>query len=282
MKDESYDKYVVKDNRSLRKKLFPNLPNYHYVSRAIYLKRNCNECVRVLDVGAGPLKNITNWKKNNINEVYAIEPSKDYYLEGLKNIEKSKMKNIKLFWGVGELDWEGGEAGLDSKNKKLFKKCFKNVLFNCITFEFSIHYMINNYVQLLENINRHSMKGTKLLIYTLDGEFLYNFFKNNNKYTIKKGDEVIYEITCNFDKNANINSKLNVSVFFKGVHGLENTPTEDLVIPSILIKNLKKIKFELKNKKRMAFISDKLSKKLLPYERRISNLHMAYVFEKME
>ena len=71
-----------------------------------------------------------------------------------------------------------------------------------------------------------------------------------------------------------------VPVFIKSVHGLDNRPDENLVVSDVLIDKLKSIGFELVNKKNMPYINQKLSSKLLPYERKISNLYLAYVFEK--
>ena len=280
---KTYNKYNVKKNTNLRKKLFPNLSKYHYESRSKYLYRNCNKCIALLDVGSGPLKNIVNWKRNNIKEVYAIEPSLEYYNLGLLKIEKENNNNthIQIYNGVGDLNWSSGAAGLDEENKKKFKKDFKNKIFNCITFEFSIHYMIHNYKQLLKNIDKHSTKGTRLLIYALDGEYLYNYFKNKDKYTIMKNNEKIFEIEKKYDTKETKNStNLEVSVYQKGVHGLNNAPTESLVIPSILINNLKTINFNLISKKKMPYINEKMSSQLLNYERKISYLYNAYVFEK--
>jgi len=279
----TYNKYNVKKSSDIRKKLFPNLSTYHYESRSKYLYRNCNKCESLLDVGSGPLKNIRNWKKNNIKEVYAIEPSEEYYNLGLSKIEdlKDTYIDINIYWGIGDLNWSTGRAGLDEENKKNFKKDFKNKIFNCITFDFSIHYMIHNYKQLLKNIDKHSTKGTRLLIYALDGEYLYNFFKNHDKYTINKNNEKIFEIEKKYDSKETKNStNLKVSVYQKGVHGLDNSPIENLVIPSVLIDNLKTINFYIINKKKMPHINEKMSSKLLNYERKISFLYNAYVFEK--
>ncbi len=281
--DHTYNKYNVKKSSDIRKKLFPNLSTYHYESRSKYLYRNCNKCISLLDVGSGPLKNIRNWKKNNIKDVYAIEPSEEYYNLGLSKIKNLKDSNIdiNIYWGTGDSNWSTGRAGLDEENKKNFKKDFKNKIFNCITFEFSIHYMVHNYKQLLKNIDKHSTKGTRLLIYALDGEYLYNFFKNNDKYTINKNNEKIFEIEKKYDSKETENSKnLEVSVYQKGVHGLDNSPIENLVIPSVLIDNLKTINFFIINKKKMPHINEKMSSKLLNYERKISFLYNAYVFEK--
>ena len=96
-----------------------------------------------------------------------------------------------------------------------------------------------------------------------------------------KNNEKIFEIEKKYDTKETKNStNLEVSVYQKGVHGLNNAPTESLVIPSILINNLKTINFNLISKKKMPYINEKMSSQLLNYERKISYLYNAYVFEK--
>jgi len=284
-----YDKYFRISKYDKPVKIFPNLLEYHYEAKKMYTKYFCKNCMRLLDVGGGPIKShFHNWLKLGIKEVYVIDPSSDYYKRNLETIDKYKSTysdfNVQVIKGVGEKDWNSGKAGMNNDSRDLLKT-MKDKTFGCITFEFSFHYMIGNMKQLMKNIETHTHSGSVVIIYIMDGTFLFNHFQNNNtdQYSVRNNHgEIVFEVTKKYKSESNNNpKKLKVDVYFKNVAGLNNTISEYLVPNDFIVEHFKKSGFLLTNKNKLPNIDRQNSRNLLDFERQISNLYNVYVFTKI-
>ena len=68
----------------------------------------------------------------------------------------------------------------------------KGIKANCITFEFSFHYMIDKIDVVINNIKEFSDKGTKVIIHTLNGDVVKDRLKDRDKFIVKRGDEDVF------------------------------------------------------------------------------------------
>lgn len=223
------------------------LRNYHKKIKSKFIKLYGNNKTYLCDIGSAYLKSLQYWKENNIKNVFTIEPSENYYKKGLLRITKNKNSlNIYSIWGYGNMDWSKPNNGLNSESQNNLKK-MNSIKFDLFTFEFSIHYMLDNNI-LFENINKHSKKGSIIIIHCLNGTKLYNnifckkdvnyFSINDEKYTYFK----IYRLFKNYNASS-FNNK--IAIYLKGAQGLNDIIKENLINLELLIQKFNEIQFEL-------------------------------------
>jgi hypothetical protein len=269
-----YNKYSKKVNTY---GLFLNLRKFHQYIKEYFLEKYCNNCTLLVDVGSGHLKNLRFWKKYNIQKIIALEPSKDFYNFGLKKQKGNifAQERITFIRAVGEKNWLSGNAGLDNNSKKLLIN-LKNIKACCITFEFSIHYMIYKIETLMKNILSISTKDTKIIIHTLNGDFIRTLLTTTNKYSVYKNNDEVFYIEKKY-KETNCFKKINI--YFKGAQGLNNIVTEYIVDSNILINTFLNNDFKLLEFTK--FLDHNIEEfKLDEYEFNVSNLYLTYVFSK--
>ena len=271
-KEEAYNKYLVKINT---KNLFNNLRTYHQYIKELYIGKHCSKCNMLLDVGSAHLKSLRFWKKLGVKNIIAIEPSEDLYKIGISRQQKNTFakEHITYIRGVGEKNLESGEAGLNSKSKELFKS-IKNVNANCITFEFTIHYMLYNIDVLLTNIIRFCARNTKVIIHCLNGDIIESLLSDKKKHNITLNKDVVFYVEKMY-KNTDEHKKINV--YFKGTQGLDNVVSEYIVTPKDIIDTFVKNGFELTEFTK--FQEHKPHQyNLSEYELKVSMLYVTYVF----
>jgi hypothetical protein len=267
-----YNKYLKKVNRV---NLFNNLRKYHQYIKDYYLEAYCKNCNTLLDVGSAHLKSLKFWKKYNIKHIIALEPSKELYNSGLKIIDKNKFAQEKITYirAPGEKNWISGEAGLNNKSKKLLIN-LKNTKADCITFEFSLHYMIYNMDILMKNITNISKKNTFIIIHCLNGDTLEKRLLKSDKISVYKNNDEVFYIEKKY-KESNINKKVNI--YFKGAQGLNNIVSEYIINPTILIEIFINNGFKLIEFTK--FLDHDFSEyNLEKYEYEVSNMYLTYVF----
>ena len=269
-----YNKYSQKVNTH---GLFLNLRKYHQYIKGYFLEKYCNNCKLLVDIGAGHLKNIRFWKKYNIQRIIALEPSKNFYNLGIEKqkLNKFAQERITFIRAVGEKNWLSGNAGLNNNSKKLLVN-LKNIKACCITFEFSIHYMIYNIEILMKNILSVSKKDTKVIIHTLNGNLIKNLLITSNKYSVYKNNKEVFYIEKKYKEDDCFKK---IDIYFKGAQGLNNIVTEYIVDNNILINNFLNNNFKLLEFTK--FLDHNIDEfKLDEYEFNVSNLYLTYVFSK--
>ena len=212
MSSKNYDKYVRIPNNIERKKTFPNL-NYIHYELVINIIKKYKKHDSILDVGAGYSKFLKSYMAMGFRNAIMLEPSLSFYTTGnenlnrLKQLNKSKYKSIHNIRSVGELLWSDGSSGLDSKAKDLMIKHFgKLQKFGIITFNFSFHYLLEKNTKIYNNINNHTKVGSRVIIFTIDGDYINQYLSNNDIYSVKNKDEIfrITKINNNELKNKSI------------------------------------------------------------------------------
>jgi len=271
-KDESYTKYLINIDT---KNLFNNLRTYHQYIKEFYIGKYCKKCNMLLDIGSAHLKSLRFWKKLGVKNIIAIEPSEDLYKIGIKRQYKNKFakQHITYIRGVGEKNWESGNAALNRRSKELFKT-IKNIKANCITFEFTIHYMLYSIDVLLKNILRFCKKNTKIIIHCLNGDIIESLLSNKKKHDIVLDNDVVFYIEKMY-KNTDKNKKINV--YFKGTQGLDNVVSEYIVTPEYIIDIFIKNGFELKEFTKFQEHNPS-NYNLAEYELKVSMLYVTYIF----
>ncbi len=267
-----YNKYLKNVNRA---NLFNNLRKYHQYIKSYYLEKYCKNIDYLLDVGSAHLKSLKFWKKYNIKHIISLEPSKDLYESGLKIIEKNNFAKKKVMYirAIGEKDWISGNASLNNNSKKILMN-LKNIKVDCITFEFSLHYMIYNIDVLMKNINNLSKKNTYVIIHIINGDLIENNKFKNNKISVYYNNQEVFYIKKNY-KDSDINKK--VDIYFKGAQGLNNIVTEYVVNPTYLINKF--IEYNFKLIEFTKFLDHEVAKfNLEKYELEVSNMYVTYVF----
>jgi hypothetical protein len=267
-----YNKYLKNVDRS---NLFNNLRKYHQYIKSYYLEKYCKNINILLDVGSAHLKSLKFWKKYNIKHIISLEPSKDLYESGLKIMEKNDFakKRIKYIRAVGEKDWISGNASLNNNSKKDLIH-LKNIKVDCITFEFSLHYMIYNINVLMKNINNVSKKNTYVIIHSINGDFVEKSIFKDNKISVYYNNDEVFYIKKKY-KDSNINKK--IDIYFKGAQGLNNIVTEYVINPTYLINKF--IEYDFKLVEYTKFLDHESSKfNLQDYEIKVSNMYVTYVF----
>jgi hypothetical protein len=279
MSSKNYDKYVRIPNNIERKKTFPNL-NYIHYELVINIIKKYKKHDSILDVGAGYSKFLKSYMAMGFRNAIMLEPSLSFYTTGnenlnrLKQLNKSKYKSIHNIRSVGELLWSDGSSGLDSKAKDLMIKHFgKLQKFGIITFNFSFHYLLEKNTKIYNNINNHTKVGSRVIIFTIDGDYINQYLSNNDIYSVKNKDE-IFRIT-------KINNN-QIKVFLANTQGLfdESGITEYLVLRNDLVNNMSNIGFDLVYDRNMTKINKNISRRLTDYEYKISKVYKCYVFEK--
>jgi len=267
-----YNKYIKNVNRF---NIFNNLRKYHQYIKSYYLEKYCKNINILLDIGSAHLKSLKFWKKYNIKNIIAIEPSEDLYKSGLKIIEKNKFAKDRIIYirALGEKNWISGNASLNINSKKLLVD-LKNIKVDCITFEFSLHYMIYDINTLMKNINDVSKKNTYVIIHCLNGNFIEQSLINNEKISVYNNNEEVFYIKKKYI-NSDINKK--IDVYFKGAQGLNNIVTEYVINTEELINIFIKNNFRIVEFTKFLdhnFLNFNLEK----YEYEVSNMYVTYVF----
>ena len=267
-----YNKYLKNVDRY---NIFNNLRKYHQYIKSYYLEKYCKNINILLDVGSAHLKSLKFWKKYNIKHIISLEPSKDLYESGLKIMKKNNFakKRIKYIRAVGEKDWISGNASLNNNSKKELIN-LKNIKVDCITFEFSLHYMIYNIDVLMKNINNVSKKNTYVIIHSINGDFVEKSIFKDNKISVYYNNDEVFYIKKKY-KDSNINKK--IDIYFKGTQGLNNIVTEYVINPTYLINKF--IEYNFKLVEYTKFLDHESSKfNLQDYEIKVSNMYVTYVF----
>jgi SAM-dependent methyltransferase len=240
------------------------------VKRQLY-KKYCNNIENLFDVGCGRLTDLFFWNENNIDNVYCIEPSIDSIKFGQERLKNAKSKtNIKtkihVINGIGDEKWNNLEQYKNITEKK----------YDIITFQFTIHYMIDNIDILMKNINNISKQNTKILITCMNGTLIKNELQKNNKIEIiNSNNEIIFAINKFNDDTLN-----NVLVYFKGGYGMENGSIEKLVDIEKLIHIFNDNNYEIIDKKPFLNFDSKIKNNMNSIQKNVSKYYISIVFIK--
>jgi hypothetical protein len=249
-----------------------DIKKYHTLIKKLYINKYSSDKNYLVDIGSGHLRDLEFWDKANVKHVIAIEPSINSIEKANLRIEKYNPKiEINIIHGKGDDDWDS------------FKKynILKNIKVDCITFNFTIHYMINNFSIVLNNILNISKSGTIIIIFCLNGELINSKLNFTNRYEIKSHipqTDPIYGI-YKMDK---VNNLEEILVYFKDTYGVNKGSIEYIVYLKKLIEDFNKLEFKLLENKDLSQFSNYFKTIKLPGNQiHISKLHSVLVFKKI-
>jgi SAM-dependent methyltransferase len=246
---------------------------FHIMIKKEILKKYANNVEYLLDVGSGKLSDLRLWKEMNIKNVVGIEPSHESIIMGNEKIKKFDYTNkIDVIEGVGDVDWEK-----DSKYKIVLSNKY-----DIITFQFTLHYMMNNINIIIKNLNNVIKKGTKIIITCMDGNKIQNDFIRYGKVEVRNNQEPIFAIVPFYKVSNKIpESDNNILVYFKGAFGVSSGSLEPIIDIDRLIDLFKNADIKLIERRNFASYNIDVKKRMYPNQLKVSSYYMSMVFEKI-
>lgn len=244
---------------------------YHIMIKKDIIKKYALNANYLLDIGTGKLTDMRLWNEFNIKNVIGIEPSIDSIKLGFDKIKKiGFIGKIEIINGVGDEDWTK-----DNKYKNIY-----NNIYDVITFQFTIHYMINNIDKVINNIKNIMNNKCKIIITCMDGNKIHDDFKKYKQIEVRNKQEPIFAIIPLYDVKDNIPDKDNdILVYFKGAYGVSSGSIEPIIDINKLIDVFKKNKINLINKTNFSDYNINIKSRLNPTQLRVSSYYMSLIFE---
>ena len=246
---------------------------FHIMIKKQILQKYANNCQNLLDVGSGKLTDMRLWDELNVRNVVGIEPSIDSIKMGNEKLKKFGFKGtINIINGVGDIDW---------KSEDKYKIVFDNI-YNVITFQFTLHYMMNNIQIVMNNLKNIVKFGTKIIITCMDGNKIQSDFKKYGKVEVRNRQEPIFAIVP-FYKVIDVIPDVdnNILVYFKGAFGVSSGSLEPIVDINKLIKIFEENQYKLLERRNFADYNIPIKGRLNPYQLRVSSYYMSIIFEKI-
>ncbi len=261
------------------------LKHFHTMIKPKYLKDNCYNCNYMLDIGSGRLRDLKFWLKSNIKNIIAIEPSLYSYNESLNTLDKldTNKINIDVINGYGDIDWWKSDL-----YKPIQDAISKGHKMDCVTFMFTIHYMVKNMKILMENLEKVCKKGTKIIILCLDGKYVHEQLlkkkgntKNSNRIEVRNSQEPIFGIYSYYKLEEKLPQLGKILVYLKGTHGVQLGSIEYLVTDEYLTRKFSSYGYLLKHKINLVDIHIKERQKMNYLQKQVSRFYMGMLFEKI-
>jgi SAM-dependent methyltransferase len=245
---------------------------FHVMIKESILKKYATNCNYLLDVGSGKLTDMRLWDMINVKNVVGIEPSIDSINMGNEKIKKFGFKgNIDIINGVGDVDWESDEK---------YKIALKNK-YDVITFQFTLHYMMNNIITVINNLNKVIKSGTKVIITCMDGNKIQEDFKRYKQVEIRNKQEPIFAIVPFYKVTDKIPEKdNNILVYFKGAYGVSSGSLEPIIDINKLINIFNDNGLRLLERRNFADYNLPIRSKLYPNQLKVSSYYMSMIFVK--
>lgn len=245
------------------------IKKFHLNVKEQFFYRFCKNTEYLLDIGSGQLTDMRMWNRVGVKNVVGIEPSIESIKNGIKRIEKYGTKTkITMINGVGDVDWKS-----DDKYKKIFDQKY-----DIITFNYTIHYMINKMDILMNNLLQTVKKGTLVIITCMDGNMIQNEIKKNGKVEVRNKQEPIFAIIPT-DEYIQNNKTGSVLVYFKGAYGVASGSTEPLVDIYEMINTFKKNGFRLIEKRNFLNYNSKYKNEMSDIQKRVSGYYISLVLK---
>jgi hypothetical protein len=226
--------FEIYETRPLRNKFTNEIIAYHTNVMNYYID-NYLDKEKLLDIGAGPLRQVEYYEKIGFKHLVAVEPSTESIKTGMERYQQ-KVKNLKLDFieGIGDEQWLNSETYAPVNAAAPYKS---------ILFKFTIHYMIKNIDILLDNLSGVITPNTTIVISCIDGTKLMNEMRGKGKYEIFLGDDPLYG-AFEFPSKDDTDVYKQIMIYFKGVYGVESGSIEYIVDLNYLINKFASIGFK--------------------------------------
>jgi SAM-dependent methyltransferase len=240
------------------------------VKEEIYAKyaKNANY---LLDVGSGQLTDLRFWNINNVKHAFGIEPSIHSIEKALERIEKfGSTTEVKIVNSVGNVDWT-----IDPKFKELVSNKY-----DVVTFQYTIHYMLNSIDLMINNLKAVIKKGTRIIITCMDGNKIQGTFVQCGKVEVRNDQEPIFAIVPMYNPKqvTEFNGK-EILVYFKGAYGVANGSVEPIVDINKLISKFAQNGIKLLERRNFLDFNLPLKHKMRHNQKQVSGYYMALIFE---
>jgi len=245
---------------------------FHIMIKKSILKKYAYDTNYLLDIGSGKLTDMRLWDDINVKNVVGIEPSRESIEMGNEKIKKFGFKGkIDVIEGVGNTDWE----------KESKYKIALNNKYDVVTFQFTLHYMMNEIDIVIKNLEKVIKSRTKIIITCMDGNKIQNDFKRFGKVEVRNNQEPIFAIVPFYKVSDKIpESDNNILVYFKGAFGVSSGSLEPIIDIDKLIKIFTNKGIKLIERKNFASYDIDVKKRMFPNQLRVSSYYMSMIFEK--
>lgn len=228
--------FEIYDVRPLRNKFTNEIIAYHTNVMNYYIKKYFDKN-KLLDIGAGPLRQIEFYEKAGFKHLIAIEPSKESIKTGLERFEtRTKTLKLDFILGLGDELWTNNEK---------YESVIRYKPYKSILFKFTIHYMIKTLDVLIKNLLDVMASDTHIIISCIDGTKLMNYMKNTGKYEVKLDDDTLLYGVYDFPSKEDTKDYKQIMIYFKGVYGVESGSIEYIVNINYLITRFEEIGFKV-------------------------------------
>ena len=244
---------------------------FHILIKKEIIKKYASNANYLLDIGSGKLTDMRIWEEFNIKNVVGIEPSTESIKLGEERLEKHGFKgDLKVINGVGDEDW----VSVDKYNIALKNK------YDVITFQFTLHYMMNNIDVVINNLKKVMLPKCKIIITCMDGNKIHTDFQRYKYIEVRNRQEPIFAIIPMYDTKKDIPEKdNNIIVYFKGAYGVSSGSIEPIIDINKLIRILKENDIHLIERKNFSEYNIDIKKRMGPHQLRVSSYYMSLVFE---
>jgi SAM-dependent methyltransferase len=265
---EGYDIYkgvMVKDPDTDIIKFF------HIMIKKEIIKKFASNANYLLDVGSGKLTDMRIWQEFNVKNVVGIEPSIESIKMGEERLEKFGFTGtIKVINGVGDENWNLMEK---------YKIALENK-YDVITFQFTLHYMMNNIDTVIKNLKKVMLPKCRIIITCMDGNKIHSDFQRYKHIEVRNRQEPIFAILPLYDTSKDIPVKdNNIIVYFKGAYGVSSGSIEPIIDINKLIRILEENDIHLIERKNFSEYNIDIKKRMGPHQLRVSSYYMSLVFE---
>lgn len=236
------------------------------VKRSIY-KKYCSNVNIIFDMGCGRLTDMFFWNDVGIKNVYCIEPSHASVTKGQQKYAKNKRTirtNIHVVEGFGDVDWNINKQYNDVINKK----------YDVVTFQYTIHYMIDNIGNVMNNLKRITKTGTKIIITCMNGTLIKKELETDKQIIIRNGNGEILFAIAEMDVDS-------ILVYLKGGYGMEHGSIEKIIDIDILIKTFIENNYKLLENKPFLNYDSKTKNVMTNTQKKISKYYISLMFEKL-
>ncbi|AYV85191.1 MAG: mRNA capping enzyme [Satyrvirus sp.] len=254
-----YEGYIIRDPDTWIIKAF-----HRDVENKIY-EKYISGANNLLDIGTGKLNDLRFWNYYKLKNVVGVEPSVESIKKAYEKLEKFKINeklNITIINGFGNVPWE---------NNSTYKKVYDYV-YDVITFQHTIHYMIKDIQIVINNLKPVMKNGTKIIISCMDGNKIKEMIEKNGKVEIRNNQEPIFSIVP-FEPDTE-----EYLVYFKGAYGVTSGSIEFIVDVNNLIEIFKQNNINLLERKNFLEYDSNLKKKMMPIQKMVSSYYISLVF----
>lgn len=247
------------------------IKKFHTDIKRHYILKYAKHANFLIDVGSGRCRDSDFWNEAKIRQVVAIEPSRASCKKAIGRLKVRKFRTrVNVINGQGDESW---------KEDQKYSFIYRKTPADCITFQFTIHYMMEKFDILMNNINSVCKKGTIIIILFVDGNYTYEQLqKYNNRVEVRNAQEPIfgvYTLHKSEDKK-----QIQTLIYFKGTYGVQQGSVEYLVFPSDLIGKFKENNFKLLERINFLDLDIESKKGMTNLQKQVSKFYTGIVLQK--